>query len=63
MNKLQKDEKTFAGIHLLIDFYHASNLTDEHLIEEALENAASAVNAKKIDIFGYGNLKIIKFAY
>ena len=35
---------------MLIDFYQASNLTDEHLIEEALENAASAVNAKKIDI-------------
>ena len=47
---VQKDGQTFAGIHLLIDFYQASNLTDEHLIEEALENAASAVNAKKIDI-------------
>jgi len=47
---IEKDGQTFAGIHLLIDFYQASNLTDEHLIEEALEDAASAVNAKKIDI-------------
>ena len=47
---IRKDGQTFAGIHLLIDFYQASNLTDKHLIEEALESAASAVNAKKIDI-------------
>ena len=47
---IQKDGQTFAGIHLLIDFYQASNLTDKYLIEEALENAAIAVKAKKIDI-------------
>ena len=47
---IRKDGQTFAGIHLLIDFYQASNLTDKNLIEEALESAASAVNAKKIDI-------------
>ena len=47
---IRKDGQTFAGIHLLIDFYQASNLTDKHLIEEALESAAFAVNAKKIDI-------------
>ena len=47
---IRKDGQTFAGIHLLIDFYQASNLTDKNLIEEALESAASAINAKKIDI-------------
>ena len=47
---IRKDGQTFAGIHLLIDFYQASNLSDKHLIEKALESAASAVNAKKIDI-------------
>ncbi len=47
---IRKDGQTFAGIHLLIDFYQASNLADKNLIKEALESAASAVNAKKIDI-------------
>jgi S-adenosylmethionine decarboxylase len=40
-----KDGVKFAGTHLLLDLWGASNLTDPELINRALRDAAEAANA------------------
>ena len=42
---VQKDGVTFAGTHLLLDLWGASNLTDPELIDRTLRDAAEAANA------------------
>ena len=42
---VKKDGQNFAGIHLLIDFWEARNLTDKLTVEQALRDAAIAANA------------------
>ena len=42
---VQKDGVKFAGTHLLLDLWGASNLTDPELIDRALRDAAEAANA------------------
>lgn len=42
---IEKDGERYAGGHLLVDFWGASNLTDPEAIENALKAAATAANA------------------
>ena len=42
---VSKDGVTFAGTHLLLDFWGARNLTDPELIDRALRDAAEAADA------------------
>jgi S-adenosylmethionine decarboxylase len=42
---VEKDGVKFAGTHLLLDLWGASNLTDPELIGRALRDAAEAANA------------------
>jgi len=42
---VEKDGVRFAGTHLLVDMWGASNLTDIGVIEEAVCDAATAANA------------------
>ena len=42
---VEKDGVKFAGTHLLLDLWGASNLTDPALIDRALRDAAEAANA------------------
>ena len=42
---VEKDGVKFAGTHLLLDLWGASNLTDPELINRALRDAAEAANA------------------
>ena len=42
---VEKDGVKFAGTHLLLDLWGASNLTDPELIDRALRDAAEAANA------------------
>ena len=44
-----KNGQKFAGIHLLIDFWEATNLTDRVTVEQALKDAATAANATIIN--------------
>ena len=41
----ERDGLKFAGAHLLVDMWGASNLDDPKFIEEALKDAARAANA------------------
>ena len=42
---VQKDGVKFAGMHLLVDLWGASNLCDPHHIDRALRQAAEAAGA------------------
>jgi len=42
---VEKNGQRFAGIHLLLDFWGANNLTDKTTIEAALVEAATAAEA------------------
>ena len=42
---VEKDGVKFAGTHLLLDLWGASNVIDPELIERALRDAAEAANA------------------
>jgi S-adenosylmethionine decarboxylase len=42
---VERDGVKFAGTHLLLDLWGASNLTDPELIDRALRDAAEAANA------------------
>jgi S-adenosylmethionine decarboxylase len=42
---VEKDGVKFAGTHLLLDLWGASNLMDPELIDRALRDAAEAANA------------------
>ena len=42
---VEKDGQKFAGMHLLVDLWGASNLTDPAAIDQALRAAAEAANA------------------
>ena len=42
---VEKDGVKFAGTHLLLDLWGASNLIDPELIDRALRDAAEAANA------------------
>src|ERR1700722_2230968 len=42
---VEKDGVKFAGTHLLLDFWEATNLTDPAQIDTALRDAAEAANA------------------
>ena len=42
---VEKDGVKFAGTHLLLDLWGASNLTDPELIDRALRDAAEAADA------------------
>ena len=42
---VEKNGQQFAGIHLLIDFWEATNLSDRVKVEKALKDAAIAANA------------------
>ena len=46
---VKKDGQVFAGLHLLIDFWEATNLKDSVTVEKALRDAAVAANATIID--------------
>ena len=46
---VKKNGQQFAGIHLLIDFWEATNLSDRVTVEEALKDAAIAANATIIN--------------
>ena len=45
-----KDGQRFAGIHLLIDFWDAKNLTDKIIVGNALREAAVSAKAKEINL-------------
>ena len=47
---VEKDGQRFAGIHLLIDFWEAKNLTDRTTVENALLEAAISANATAINL-------------
>ena len=42
---VEKDGQKFAGMHLLVDLWGASNLCDPAFIDRALRDAAEAANA------------------
>ena len=42
---VEKDGMKFAGMHLLVDFWEATNLSDPVVIERALSDAATAAGA------------------
>ena len=42
---VEKDGQKFAGMHLLVDLWGASNLSNPELIDQALRNAAEAAGA------------------
>jgi S-adenosylmethionine decarboxylase len=42
---VEKDGQKFAGMHLLVDLWGASNLTDPAAIDQALRTAAEAAKA------------------
>ncbi len=44
------DGERFAGLHLLLEFWGAQSLDDEHFIETALRRAAEAAGATVLDI-------------
>jgi S-adenosylmethionine decarboxylase len=44
------DGECFAGLHLLLEFWDAQRLDDEHFIEAALKGAAEAARATVLDI-------------
>ena len=47
---VEKDGQRFAGIHLLIDFWEAKNLTNRITVENALQEAAISANATAINL-------------
>ena len=47
---VEKDGQRFAGIHLLIDFWEAKNLTNRITVENALREAAISTNATAINL-------------
>ena len=47
---VEKDGQRFAGIHLLIDFWEAKNLTKRIIVENALREAALSANATVINL-------------
>ena len=47
---VEKDGQRFAGIHLLIDFWEAKNLTNRITVENALREAAISANATAINL-------------
>ena len=47
---VEKDGQRFAGIHLLIDFLEAKNLTNRITVENALREAAISANATAINL-------------
>lgn len=47
---IRKEGKTYAGEHLLIDFWGCSRLNDVNLMTETLRNAAEAADATVLHI-------------
>ena len=47
---LRRDGQRFSGIHLLIDFWEAKNLTNRITLENALREAAISANATAINL-------------
>ena len=47
---VEKDGQRFAGIHLLIDFWEAKNLTNKITVENALREAAISAKATAINL-------------
>ena len=47
---VKRNGRLFAGVHLLVDFWGATNLTDEKFVAEALRSAAEAANATPLDL-------------
>jgi len=54
---IRKDGQTYAGTHLLVDFWGGTRLNDPDLMEEALREAARAARATllHIHIHSFGN--------
>ena len=47
---VRKDGRVYAGSHVLVDFWGASNLTEPELIEMALREAANACGATVLHV-------------
>ena len=47
---VEKDGQRFSGIHLLIDFWEAKNLTNMITVENTLREAAISANATAINL-------------
>ena len=47
---IQRDGLLFAGTHLIVDLWHASNLDDLPLVEQALRDAAARAGATLLNI-------------
>ncbi|MBX9843335.1 MAG: adenosylmethionine decarboxylase [Xanthobacteraceae bacterium] len=49
---VERDEMRFAGTHLIVDLWEASNLDDADVVEKALREAAAAAGATllKLDL-------------
>ncbi|WP_262030116.1 adenosylmethionine decarboxylase [Microvirga sp. Mcv34] len=47
---IQRDGMLFAGTHLIVDLWHASNLDDLQLVEQALRDAAARAGATLLNI-------------
>ncbi len=47
---VRKDGQVYAGTHVLVDFWGASNLTEPELIEAALREAAEACGATVLHV-------------
>jgi S-adenosylmethionine decarboxylase len=47
---VQRDGMLFAGTHLIVDLWHASNLDDLQLVEQALRDAAARAGATLLNI-------------
>ena len=47
---IKRDGMLFAGIHLIIDLWHASNLDDLQIVDRALRDAATRAGATLLNI-------------
>lgn len=47
---IQRDGLLFAGTHLIVDLWHASNLDDLQVVEQALRDAAARSGATLLNI-------------
>jgi S-adenosylmethionine decarboxylase len=47
---IQRDGLLFAGIHLIVDLWHASNLDDLTAVEQALRDAADRADATLLNV-------------
>lgn len=47
---IQRDGMLFAGTHLIVDLWHATNLDDLQIVEQALREAAARAGATLLNI-------------